>query len=119
MAKPLATHLLAFSVPHALLTCFVAEGRPEIKHHESGSGLLAALGPTPPVGARWGAVGPRTREGKARIAKAQLKHGRYVRWRERREKGKAYYKKIRLVMRQAREAGLIAESKNRKLGCLI
>jgi hypothetical protein len=50
MAKPLATHLLAFSVPHAFLTCFVAEGRPEIKHHESGSGLLAASAPMPPNG---------------------------------------------------------------------
>jgi len=43
------------------------------------------------VGGRGVAV-PRTREGKARIAAAQLKHGRYVNWRERREKEKAYYK---------------------------
>ncbi|MEC7369605.1 MAG: HGGxSTG domain-containing protein [Pseudomonadota bacterium] len=54
-------------------------------------------------------TGPRTREGKARIAAAQLKHGRYVNWRERREKEKAYYKQIRLVMRQARKAGLIED----------
>lgn len=52
-------------------------------------------------------TGPRTAEGKARIAAAQLKHGRYVSWRERRAKEKFYYKKIRLAMTQAREAGLI------------
>ena len=54
-------------------------------------------------------TGPRTAEGRARIAAAQFKHGRYVNWRERREKEKAYYKQIRLVMAQAREAGLIEE----------
>ena len=58
---------------------------------------------------RWGAAGPRTREGKARIAKAQLKHGRYVNWRARREKEKAYFRQIRMVMAQAREAGLIED----------
>ena len=52
-------------------------------------------------------TGPKTREGKARIAAAQLKHGRYVNWRERRKKEKGYYQKIRLVMAQARAAGLI------------
>ena len=54
-------------------------------------------------------TGPKTREGKARIAAAQLKHGRYVNWRERREKGKTYFRQIRMVMHQAKEAGLIEE----------
>jgi len=54
-------------------------------------------------------TGPKTREGKARIAAAQLKHGRYVNWRARRKKEKGYYHKIRLVMAQAREAGLIED----------
>ena len=52
-------------------------------------------------------TGPKTAEGRARIAAAQFKHGRYVSWRARRAKEKFYYKKIRLVMAQAREAGLI------------
>ena len=54
-------------------------------------------------------TGPKTAEGKARIAKAQLKHGRYVDWRERRAKEKACFRQIRMVMRQAREAGLIQD----------
>ena len=33
---------------------------------------------------------PKTAEGKARIAAAQLKHGRYVNWREKRKKEKHY-----------------------------
>jgi len=54
-------------------------------------------------------TGPRTSEGKARIAAAQLKHGRYVNWRARREKEKAYFRQIRMVMARAREAGLIED----------
>ena len=54
-------------------------------------------------------TGPKTAEGRARIAAAQLKHGRYVNWRARREKEKGYYQKIRLVMAQARAAGLIED----------
>ena len=54
-------------------------------------------------------TGPKTAEGRARIAAAQFKHGRYVNWRARRAKEKFYYKKIRLVMAQAREAGLIQD----------
>ena len=54
-------------------------------------------------------TGPRTAEGRARIAAAQLKHGRYVNWRARRAKEKGYYQKIRLVMAQATEAGLIED----------
>jgi hypothetical protein len=38
-----------------------------------------------------------------------LKHGRYVNWRARREKEKAYFRQIRMVMAQAREAGLIED----------
>ena len=48
-------------------------------------------------------------EGKARIVKAQRKHGRYVNWRERRAKEKAYFRQIRMVMWQARQAGLIED----------
>ena len=54
-------------------------------------------------------TGPKTEAGKARIAEAQLKHGRYVNWRARRAKEKFYYKKIRMVMAQAIEAGLIKD----------
>ena len=54
-------------------------------------------------------TGPKSKEGRARIRAAQLKHGRYVDWRERRAKEKAYFRQIRMVMRQAREAGLIQD----------
>ena len=54
-------------------------------------------------------TGPKTVEGKARIAKAQLKHGKFVNWRERRAKEKAYFRQIRMVIRQARVAGLIED----------
>jgi hypothetical protein len=54
-------------------------------------------------------TGPRTAEGRARIAAAQFKHGRYINWRARREKEKAYFRQIRMVMAQAREAGLIED----------
>ena len=54
-------------------------------------------------------TGPKTAAGKARIAAAQFKHGRYVNWRARRAKEKFYYKKIRMLMAQAREAGLIQD----------
>lgn len=54
-------------------------------------------------------TGPKTREGKARIAAAQFKHGRYVNWRARREKEKAYFRQIRMLMAQAIEAGLIED----------
>ena len=54
-------------------------------------------------------TGPKSKEGRDRIAAAQLKHGRYVNWRARREKEKAYFRQIRLVMAQAREAGLIED----------
>ena len=54
-------------------------------------------------------TGPKSKEGRDRIAAARLKHGQFVNWRARREKEKVYYKKIRMVMAQAREAGLIEE----------
>ena len=54
-------------------------------------------------------TGPRTAEERARIAAAQFKHGRYVNWRARRAKEKFYYKKIRMLMAQAKEAGLIED----------
>ncbi len=54
-------------------------------------------------------TGPRTVEGRARISAAQLKHGRYVNWRARREKEKFYFMQIRMLMAQAKEAGLIEE----------
>ena len=54
-------------------------------------------------------TGPKTAAGKARIAKAQLKHGKFVNWRERRAKEKFYYKRIRMVIAQARDAGLIED----------
>jgi len=53
--------------------------------------------------------GPKSKEGRARIAEAQLKHGRYINWRARRAKEKFYYKRIRMVMAKAREAGLIED----------
>ena len=54
-------------------------------------------------------TGPKTREGKARIAAAQFKHGRYVNWRARRAKEKVYFREIRRIMREAKEAGLIED----------
>ena len=52
-------------------------------------------------------TGPKSKEGRARIAEAQLKHGRYVNWRARREREKYYFREIRRIMREAEEAGLI------------
>ena len=54
-------------------------------------------------------TGPKTAEGKARIALAQFKHGRYCRWRERRALERAYYAMIRKVMDDARLAGLLPD----------
>ena len=54
-------------------------------------------------------TGPKTAEGRARIAKAQLKHGRYVNWRARREREKYYFREIRRIMLEAEEAGLIQD----------
>ena len=54
-------------------------------------------------------TGPKTAEGKARIAAAQLKHGRDINWRARREREKYYFREIRRIMREAEEAGLIQD----------
>ena len=54
-------------------------------------------------------TGPKTAAGKARIAKAQLKHGKFVNWRARREREKYYFREIRRIMREAEEAGLIQD----------
>ena len=52
-------------------------------------------------------AGPRTAEGKARIAAANYKHGRFVGWRAHREREKYYFAEIRRIMRGAKEAGLL------------
>ena len=52
-------------------------------------------------------TGPRTAEGRARIAAANTKHGRYKGWRESREREKFYFSEIRRLMKEAREAGLL------------
>ena len=54
-------------------------------------------------------TGPRTAEGRARIASAQLKHGRYVNWRKHRIKEKFYRDEIRKIMAGAKAAGLLIE----------
>ena len=54
-------------------------------------------------------TGPKTAEGRARIANAQFKHGKYVNWRARREREKYYFREIRRIMREAEEAGLIQD----------
>ena len=52
---------------------------------------------------------PRTAEGKARIAEANYKHGRFVGWRAHREREKYYFAEIRRLMAEAKEAGLLEE----------
>ena len=54
-------------------------------------------------------TGPKTAEGRARIANAQFKHGKYVNWREHRAREKFYFSEIRRIMREAKEAGLIQD----------
>jgi hypothetical protein len=54
-------------------------------------------------------TGPRTAEGKARIAAANYKHGRFVGWRAHREREKYYFAEIRRLMAEAKEAGLLEE----------
>jgi len=51
-------------------------------------------------------TGPKTAEGKARIAAAQLKHGRYVNWREKRAKEKHYLAETERLLHQAKSAKL-------------
>ena len=54
-------------------------------------------------------TGPKTAEGRARIANAQFKHGKYVNWREHRAREKFYFSEIRRIMREAEEAGVIQD----------
>ena len=54
-------------------------------------------------------TGPRTPEGRARIARANQRHGRFVGWRESREREKFYFSEIRRIMKEAKEAGLIEQ----------
>ena len=49
----------------------------------------------------------KTESGRAAIAAAHYKHGRYVNWREKRAKEKYYLGEIKRVMYEAREAGLL------------
>ena len=51
-------------------------------------------------------TGPKTEAGRAAIATAHYKHGRYVNWREKRAKEKYYLDEVKRVMKEAREAGL-------------
>ena len=52
-------------------------------------------------------TGPKTEAGRAAIAAAHYKHGRYVDWREKRAKDKYYLGEINRVMYEAMEAGLL------------
>lgn len=54
-------------------------------------------------------TGPRTAEGRARIAAANTKHGRYKGWRESREREKFYFSEIRRLMKEAKAAGLMPD----------
>ena len=54
-------------------------------------------------------TGPRTAEGRARIASAQLKHGRYVNWREKRAKEKYYLSEIERLLHEAKRAGFLPD----------
>ena len=51
-------------------------------------------------------TGPKTPEGRARIAAANTQHGRYKNWREKRAKEKYYLGEIKRVMSEAELAGL-------------
>jgi hypothetical protein len=54
-------------------------------------------------------TGPKTAAGRARIAAANYKHGRFVNWRESREREKFYFAEIRRLMREAKAAGLMPD----------
>ena len=51
-------------------------------------------------------TGPKTDEGKRRIADAQLKHGRYVNYRARRKEEMYYFSEIKRVAAEAKAAGI-------------
>lgn len=56
-------------------------------------------------------TGPKTLEGKKRIAQAQLKHGRYVSYRARLAQEMYYFSAIKRVVTEAKAAGIWPESK--------
>jgi len=49
-------------------------------------------------------TGPRTKEGRARIAAANTRHGKYRDWREHRAKEKIYFSEIRRILKVATAA---------------
>ena len=52
-------------------------------------------------------TGPKTAAGRARIAAANTRHGKYVGWRAHREREKYYSAEIRRLMAEAKAAGLL------------
>ena len=54
-------------------------------------------------------TGPRTDEGKKKIADAQLKHGRYVNYRARRKQEMYYFSEIKRIVAEAKAAGVWPE----------
>jgi len=52
-------------------------------------------------------TGPKTAEGRARIAAASTRHGKFVGWRAHREKEKYYFGEIKRIMKEAKEAGML------------
>ena len=54
-------------------------------------------------------TGPKTDEGKQRIANAQLKQGRYVNYRSRRKEEMYYFSEIKRVVAEAKAAGIWPE----------
>tara|TARA_B100001057_G_C22801530_1_gene931712 strand:+ start:301 stop:588 length:288 start_codon:yes stop_codon:yes gene_type:complete len=54
-------------------------------------------------------TGPRTEEGKKKIADAQLKHGRYLNYRSQRKQEMYYFSQIKRVVAEAKAAGIWPE----------
>ena len=54
-------------------------------------------------------TGPRTAEGKKKIADAQLKHGRFVNYRARRRQEMYYLSEINRIVAEAKAAGIWPE----------
>ena len=52
-------------------------------------------------------TGPKSKAGRDRIAAAQLKHGKYVNWREKRKREKFYLAQVKKVIRDAKAVGLL------------
>ena len=71
-----------------------------------GFGTNAARRPINSIGL---STGPRTVAGKARIAATHYKHGRYVGYREKQARERYYRDKIKRIMQQVFEAGLMPE----------